>query len=387
MKWVCNQRVDTVDKVSYEAIRAGSSESEVADFITDNKVWSVVDPYEEIVDDLYEYSYPGSLEDHQARARFTEESHQDKAGYGEWFYFPWSGNVVRYPEEDDFYNLRTSRNRNLVTHEEQQILRHTKIATFGLSVGSNIIDSLVQYGVGEEYLLADFDKLGPTNLNRIRATMAQVGLAKTVVVGRKISEANPYARQTHIPDGYGPAAVPVVAEFLPDVIIEEMDDLGSKLGVRLEAAKLGVPVVMAGDIGERTIIDIERYDQDATTRPFHGRLDSRVQSTLAAGGEVSQRDKEKSLVRINGIRNLSPRLIDSAMDIGYDLGGMPQLGTTATNGGALAATAIQEILLGRRMETGSYVMNSRKVLGGQSPSSLADKLSIARRYKNRTKEA
>lgn len=370
----------TPDQKSFKATSIGSTEREAREFIDDNRVWSVVDPYDHIVEELYEYKNPGDLDNRTARDRFTAKMLSDKAEYGEWFYFPWSGNVVRYPEEEDFYNLRTSRNRNLIIDEEQSKLYDARIAAFGMSVGSNVVDSLVQHGIGRDFLLADYDTLSPTNLNRIRSTMGQVGLQKTVIVGRKISESNPFANQVHLSDGYTRQSRQALREFYPDVIVEEMDDLNAKYDIRLQAAEDGVPVVMAGDIGEKTIIDVERYDLDENTRPFHGRLEAAVEEKMRRGEAVTREEREGSLVRINRLRNLSSRLISSALDVGKEVGGMPQLGTTATIGGALAATAIQEILLGRRMKSGSYVVSSRHALNGERPDDMGERFATVRRY-------
>lgn len=370
---------------SYEAVRVGGFKSDVADFVAEHKVWDVIDPYEDIVDDLYEYAHPDALDDIEGRTQFANEMRHDDNNYGEWFYFPWSGNVVRYPEETDFYNLRTSRNRNLITHKEQQQLHDARVAVFGLSVGSNVVESLVQHGVGREYLLADFDTLSVANTNRVRATMGQVGLAKTVIVGRKLSEMNPYMRQTHCLDGFNDGAVVDLHAFQPNVIIEEMDNLEAKLSVRKHASSLGVPVVMASDIGERAIIEVERYDKDIDTPPFHGRLSKKVHGKLINGESITQKEREQSLIRINKLRNLSSRLVSSAMEIGHEVGGMPQLGATATIGGALATMAVQEVLLDRRLATGSYVADSRDILRGESPDTFADKMVTLRQYMNRRK--
>lgn len=381
------KHLHTADFESYRAKHIGNTESDVQEFIEENRVWSVTDPYDHIVEELYEYENPGDLDNHTARDKFTAKMLSCKAEYGEWFYFPWSGNVVRYPEEEDFYNLRTSRNRNLITDEEQSKLYDARIAAFGMSVGSNVVDSLVQHGIGRDFLLADYDTLSPTNLNRIRSTMGQVGLQKTVIVGRKISESNPFANQVHLSDGYTRESRQALKEFYPDIIVEEMDDLNAKYDIRLQAAEDRVPVVMAGDIGEKAIIDVERYDLDENTRPFHGRLESAVEEKMRRGEAVTAAEKQSSLVRINRLRNLSSRLISSALDVGKEVGGMPQLGTTATIGGALATTAIQEILLDRRMASGSYVVGARHSLKGERPDKFSRRLEVASRYINHTRSS
>ena len=57
-------------------------------------------------------------------------AHQPYIEYGCWIYYPWSHRLVHALAEDEFRELRTSRNRNKITEEEQHTLLnklwHTK---------------------------------------------------------------------------------------------------------------------------------------------------------------------------------------------------------------------------------------------------------------------
>ena len=342
----------------------------------------IYDPYDQIVDDLYEYKHPDQLNNTEKRESFTADMQGDRFAYGRWFHFPWSGELVHYPEKDDHFNLRTSRNRHLVTSTEQQALRESSIVVAGQSVGSNVVESSVQAGIGSRYMLIDKDIIAPSNLNRIRATMGSVGLRKTTHVGRRISQIDPYIQQQHVTQ-YDHQTLELLKDFGPSIIVEEMDDLAMKYVARKDAQLLQVPLVMASDIGERAIIEVERYDTDpASTQAFHGRLPKEIEDKLRTGTPLTDEERKKSLVKVNGLRNISPRLISSALEIGKEVAGMPQLGTTATIGGALTAVAMQEILLGRTMKTGSHVANTRKLLHGQNPTSIKETLRIMRDFQS-----
>ena len=55
--------------------------------------------------------------------------------HGRWVFYPWSGRLVHVLPDDEYRELRTSRNRNKITAGEQDALRRLKIGIVGLSVG------------------------------------------------------------------------------------------------------------------------------------------------------------------------------------------------------------------------------------------------------------
>lgn len=358
--------------------------AEMDQLVGDNTIRQVIDPIEGIANDLFELRHPDRLDDEERRNNFTSEIIQEGASYGRWFHYPWDDMLVRFAESDDHYDLRTARNRNLITRDEQQVLRHKKIAAFGLSVGSKIVDETVQNGIGNRYLLFDFDRLSPSNLNRIRATMAQVGLLKTTIAGRKMSALDPYIDQAHFIEGYaGDMTDALLRVERPDIIIEEVDDLAAKARLRRIAKELEIPLVMAGDVDDKSTIDVERYDQEGQ-RLFNGKLSSKAVSQLATGG-MSKKDQESALIKLLGLRNISPRLLDSGMArANGELVGFPQLGTTATAGGSLATVAIRDIFLNRGVESITGVYDPRDIIKqGRPTTRLQDAATLLRFLKYR----
>jgi hypothetical protein len=101
------------------------------------------------------------------------------------------------------------------------------------------------------------------------------------------------------------------------------------------------------------------------TKPFNGRLGDRCVNEL-----LNSEDPDivkKALTKLIGLKNVTPRLLESFMDQGITLSGVPQLGMTAAVAGALATYATREILLGRKIDSGRYIFSPKKTLGLQSP--------------------
>ena len=101
-----------------------------------------------------------------------------------WAHYPWRRAVVGV--------LGPRGYRALITAEEQDRLKGLRIGVAGLSVGHVIAHTLAAEGLCGAVRLADFDDLELTNLNRVPATMLDIGLNKAVVAARRIAELDPY---------------------------------------------------------------------------------------------------------------------------------------------------------------------------------------------------
>lgn len=343
-----------------------------------------VDRVADIADDLFELRHPDQRADDEARLDFTSDIVGRGVEYGAWFHFPWSESVVRYPEVEDHQDLRTFRNKNLITHEEQVRLLGATAAIFGLSVGSNVAEQLVLSGIGGTVILGDFDKLSPANMNRVKAGMPQVGMEKIDIVAIKTSEVDPYVKQVHLRDGITEAGLEQLAGNKPDIIFDEIDDLAMKARLRQFAADQKVPLVMATDLGDKSLIDVERYDIDKAAEPFHGKVQGDDFERMLRG-DLTEQEKSKYLIRILGVQHLTARILGSVIEIDKTLAGIPQLGTTASTGGSVAAVAAREILLGRTMDSGRYVLSPRATLGLQRQTGVKEGLKTLGAFKTHMK--
>jgi hypothetical protein len=333
------------------------------------------DPLDIVTRELFEHNHPEHRGDRDKLLEFQAEALNQGVEFGTWVVFPWSGILSRFPDREDYRQLRTSRNRNLITDEEQAVLFDARIAVLGLSVGSKAVEALVESGIGGEYVLADNDQIEATNLNRLSAGYTDLGNHKADNAAIGISEKDPWIDITLLRDGLTVETAREISDC--DLIVEEMDNLPAKALARITARDHQVPLVMAADIGKKSVVDIERYDtEDATKIIFNGKIDEN-QAALLASGEVSHAENMRLMARHTGLKHLTKRLMDTVTLIGTKVNGIPQLGMTATRGGTNIAYAAEDILLGRELPSGRYVDSPRSVYRQSREHSLVETVKSA----------
>ncbi|MGW0036460.1 diguanylate cyclase [Gordonia sp. NPDC003376] len=273
--------------------------------------------------------------------------------------FPWRATVARVPDPGTYYRLKTARNRFLITSTEQDRWRDARIAVAGLSVGTAAVVASALTGA-RHFGIADSDGLSLTNLNRLVGSACDVGMTKVELAARRILELDPYTHIDTFPDGYSPA---VADDFLgyPDgrqvsVLIEEIDDVAMKIDLRRRCRAAGIPVVSATDMGDNVILDVERFDLDRSYPIFHGR-----------GEHFSPTDASDPAERLRMATAIvgdvvTRRMAFSASQIGRGLSSWPQLGSTASMAGAMAAAAARNIVCGRPVESGRYQLDVEGLL-------------------------
>lgn len=262
-------------------------------------------------------------------------------------FFPWNNHLVKTVNKDDFLRLKTNRNQDLITAEEQQRLRDYRVAVFGLSVGSNVVLVLAQAGIANALTIADFDELDTTNLNRILAGVHEIGLNKATIAARHIYEGNPFAEVRAFTDGISAERLEQLLEAKElDCIVDEVDDMPFKIHCRLLAIKHRVPVVMVTDNGDGIVLHVERYDLGhdkifgKEPSYFIEKLTQPLTKELAGG--IIMNDI------VGGVENVDPRMILSVKRVlAKELVSWSQLGSAALLGGVIATVAIKDIVLGR----------------------------------------
>lgn len=312
-----------------------------------------------IAEDLFEVFHPDQKSDLVARERYMKPLIKEGDHYGKWHYFPWSNRLVQYPDEAEHRRLLTFRNRELITEDELQILGTATTAHVGLSVGSHIVTQVSHMGLGKKVILADSDIISVPNLNRIHAGVPEVGMRKTDIVGMHLSELNPYVEQIHLPEGVCHQDVETFYNHRPNLIYEEVDHLPTKILMRKLAYRAGAALIMATDTGDLSMIDVERYDL-GDIQPFLGALTTAELDAIERQSPTPEQTVGL-IERLIGVENISPRFARSLGQIGISLGGIAQLGTTASTGAAYAAVAGREILLGRGPVTGRYKLSPQDV--------------------------
>ncbi len=282
------------------------------------------------------------------------------AHHGTWFLYPWSRRAVHVLPEAEFRELRSSRNRNKISSEEQERLRALRIGIVGLSVGSASAMALAMEQVGGELLLADFDHLSLSNLNRLRAGVHELGLPKAILTARAIAELDPYARVRPFLEGLNDQNLD--AFLCPDgrpldLVVEECDDLYVKVRVRERARELRIPVVM--ETSDRGLLDIERFDLEPNRPVFHGLIGATTAEEVRG---LPSEQRIPFVLRIVGERTISPRMAASLIEVKSTLKTWPQLASAIWLGAGVLTDAVRRIALGQLTSSGRFYVDLEKLV-------------------------
>jgi nitroreductase len=320
--------------------------------------------------ELAETRDPSVKDDAPERARRVAALLDGRAPdeYGCWVLFPWSRHLVQVLPEDEFHEVRASRNRYKITVEEQRRLRSFSIGVVGLSVGQAIATAMALEGCAGRYRLADFDTLALSNLNRLSCGVADLGHNKAVLAARRLFEVDPYLEVDVWEEGVDEGNVD---RFLDeggrvDLLVEECDDLFMKVYLRERARAHRIPVVM--ETNDRGMLDVERFDLEPERELLHGLI-----------GPVRARDlkglptKEKVPFILKILGEMSPRLAASLVEIDQTISSWPQLGSGAMLGGAVATDAARRLLLGQLEASGRFYVDVHQLVrDGEGPAAGSD---------------
>jgi hypothetical protein len=284
-------------------------------------------------------------------AASTEERHRfvadalgaspGQATVGNWVYLPWEAKMVHLLEQDDYFEVITNRNLDKITRDEQRLLRTKRIGVMGLSVGGEAAVTVAQEHLCGEIVLADFDRLDLSNLNRLHAGCDELGHHKAKIVARRIARIDPYLPVTILEDGVTAANVKAFLQGL-DLLIEECDGLQMKHDVRLLAKARGVNVVFAAD--ERGFLSVEPYAGRPDLRAFHGRIRAPQPAREAFPTPLAFL---KALTEwMGGWDNISERSRRSLERVGDTLCGYPQLASEARYAAGQIGHVARRLLLG-----------------------------------------
>ena len=263
-----------------------------------------------------------------------------------WVYYPWRRTVVAVLGPRAFRAVRLDRNRNMITAEEQTRLSALRIGVVGLSVGHVIAHTLALQGLCGELRLADFDHIELSNLNRLPATVLDLGLNKAEVAARRIAELDPYLLVRVLDAGL---TVDTVDDFLDglDVVVDECDSLDMKVMLRERARTRRIPVLMA--TSDRGLVDVERFDLEPRRPILHGLLGD-LDGALLSG--MSSREKVPHMLRFLEAAELSPRVVASVVEIDRTLSTWPQLASDVVLGATAVAEAVRRIGLSEDLRSG-----------------------------------
>lgn len=259
-------------------------------------------------------------------------------------YYPWNNTLVKSVKEKDYFLLKTNRNQDLITSDEQKKLRDFKVAVLGMSVGSNIAYVLTQAGISKDIILADLDELDTTNLNRIIAGVHQVGINKAVIAARRIYEDNPFAKVRIFRKGMDRKNLEKLLKGKKvDCIVEEVDQIQMKIDTRILAMKYKIPVLMVTDNGDWAVLHIERYDL-GYAKIFGKDLDFWNKKIQSLSSRKDFADIAINVV-VGGPDKVDPKMLKSVQKvIEGKLVSWPQLGSSALLGAVAVTIAIKKIV-------------------------------------------
>lgn len=337
--------------------------------LRNNRCVHVVDTFDEQLKELFLVRHPKlRLNPREASIQVTKFLQLQQAKpleeQGKWMYFQWNNTLVHILDEPDFFELRTSRNHNLITSKEQAVLQNFRVGIAGLSVGNSAALTLALEGF-ETMRLADFDELSISNLNRIRSSITQLNINKTIITARQIYELNPYAKLELFTRGLKDEKT--LKNFIAGppklrLLIDEIDDVIMKMRLRVFARKLHIPVISAADNGDNALVDVERFDVEPTRPIFHGALE-KVDSQMLKAETFGE--KIKLINTMVGVEYVTSRMKQSLLQVGDTLYAWPQLGGAAILSGAALAYLAKKIAFKEELRSGKYDINFDRIFDSQ----------------------
>lgn len=265
---------------------------------------------------------------------------------GRWAFYPWRRTAVSVLGPRSFRALRLDRNRNNITAAEQDRLSELTIGVAGLSVGHIIAHTLATQGMCGRLRLADFDELELSNLNRVPATVFDLGVNKAHVAARRIAEIDPYLPVEVFDTGLNAETLEPFVDGL-DIAVEECDSLHMKAVLRVAAQRRRIPVLMA--TSDRGIVDVERFDLEPGRPILHGLL-GQLDIDLLPG--MTNREKIPHILRHLEADRLSARTAASLIEIDKSLSTWPQLAADVGIGASALTEAVRRIGLGQELRSG-----------------------------------
>lgn len=345
--------------MEYQPIKFNPRKKSFNAFCKKFRPYKIINTYPEQLRELFmirnpKFRFGGDF--NQPLKNFLKTQKSDSLKVGSWFYFPWNRHLVHYLPENMHQELRTARNKNLITQEEQEKFYNFKVGIAGLSVGSHAALTLAMMGGSKILKLSDFDALSGSNLNRIRGDFTEIGLNKCDLITQKIYQLNPYAKIYSFNSGIISSNIKKFLAGPPklDILIESVDNPELKIKLRIEARKLGIPVIMATDNGDNIIFDIERFDLNRKTMLFNGVAGN---LTLEQFQKYRPQELPKLATKLAGEKMVVPKMLQSVLEVGRSLYSWPQLGDAASLAGVASAYVIKRLALGQRLKTGKMEVN------------------------------
>ncbi len=267
-------------------------------------------------------------------------------------YYPWKKQIHHILSEDDFIKVRTNRNRNKITEEEQNTLKGKTVAIVGLSVGQTIAYVLSTERICGKLVLADFDSIELSNLNRLKTSLDQLNMNKAIITAQSIWEMDPFLEIEIFENGVNQDNIEDFKKHKVDLIIEECDSLEIKYLVRLFAKKNKIPVIM--ETNDKCLIDIERFDLEPDLPILYNVFNNYTFDEIS---QLSPQARISLVMKLVGFNNLSNRAKESLPLIGKELRSWPQLASSVFMGAGIVGDLSRKILLNSAVKSGRFYVD------------------------------
>lgn len=347
-----NQSKTTSSKAEIFDLSKETDKKNLEDLVEMGKIQYVVEDYEEQQKEYFQVMNPALVYNPKFKEEFEEyfgnlQKEKPLWQHGKWVYYPWISTIVHILEEDAFQLVRTARNKNLITREEQEKFYNATIGIAGLSVGNSVALAIVLQGGGKHIKLADHDRLALSNTNRIRTGVDNLGVLKVEMTARQIYLINPYIKVELFTEGLTKENIDNFFQGL-SIVVDELDNIAVKYLIREHAKKNKIAVVMGADNGDNAIIDIERYDINYSQEFFHARLGETNYEKLSS---LDKFGIGRTIAQHLGLENVTERTLRSLSEMGKTLVSWPQLGGAALINGSAIAYCVRKILNNQSIES------------------------------------
>lgn len=323
-------------------------------FQKSHDILEVIDHYNVLLSEVFEILNIHITDNKEYNNKFNK--FKKKNEHGQWFYFPWRKTLIQYLPESLHMELLTARNKTIISKKEQKQLYESTIGIAGLSVGSHAALTLAMMGIAQNIKLADPDIVSGSNLNRLHLDFTQIGKSKVEVISELIYQRNPYVKIETFDKGLNDRNIDKFLTRL-DLLIEETDNIKTKIAIREKARKARTPVIMATDTGDGVILDVERFDQNKKYPIFHNRVKISNNNLIEASRKRDPKFWNQLASKIIGTEFMEEEHQKSLLDMGTKTLSVPQLATAATLSGSILTTATKRILLGKPLKSGKYVFS------------------------------
>ncbi len=161
-----------------------------------------------------------------------------------------------------------SRTEILIGAEGVEKLRRSTVMIIGLGgVGGHAAEAIVRAGAGH-IIIADYDIVAPSNLNRqILSLSSVIGRKKTDVAAERFREINPEIKISAHSEQLTPDNINIIFPEAEDRLyaIDAIDEIDAKIALIIELKKRGIPFVSSMGAGSRLNPSLVKVDDISRT--------------------------------------------------------------------------------------------------------------------------